>query len=193
MLGRATALLLLATGLLAAGCSGEAPASPLPLPRATSPSPTGSAYRTGPPSPGALVVPTVSPSTNVQAITQLISRYYLECNRAMSTGDTKTLRSLSTSECPCLTFPEYVERRWRSGKIVAPDYYRSLTIEVTDDGSGDGLGVATVRYSVGSEVNYDKSGRVVNRVAPMVGQKDAVEVARIAGHWRIRDVRRYAN
>jgi len=139
------------------------------------------------------VVPTVSPSTNAQAIIQLISRYYLECNRAMSTGDTKTLRSLSISECPCLTFPEYVERRWRSGKIVAPDYYRSLTIEVTDDGSGDELGVATVRYNVGSELNYDKGGRVVNSVAPMDAQKDAVEVVRIAGNWRIRDVRRYAN
>lgn len=193
MLGRAAALLLLATGLLAAGCAGEAPAGPLPPLRDTSPSPTGSAYQTGPPSPGALVVPTVSPSTNVQAITQLISRYYLECNRAISTGDTRQLRALATPNCTCLKLADYIDRKWRAGRIVAPDYYRHLTIEVSDDGTGDGLAVATVYYSLGSELNYDAVGRVSNSVAPMANQRDAVELRLTSGRWAITDVRRYVN
>jgi len=71
----------------------------------------------------------------------LAREYFEESARAGQTGDTKRLRMLSTSDCPCLRFVRGIEEAHEAGRVEGFDY-SSVQIKRVDVSTG--IKVATV-------------------------------------------------
>jgi len=75
--------------------------------------------------------------------------------------------------------------------MVAPDYYRNVRIKNINVDAETRNAVVNVNYDVAPQLDYDKAGRVVNSVAAMAGQQDAVQLRKEGSRWLIVNVQRY--
>jgi len=108
----------------------------------------------------------------------------------MNTGDTRWLRSLSTSDCPCLTFAQTVEQDWKIGRVVAPNYYTITGISEPAI-NVDALTVVNVTYDRAAEASYDTAGRRTSYNPPKSGLKSVFLIRFRSGVWLVADVQRY--
>ena len=178
MFRRVQAPALLAMVALA-GCTAQA-AKPSTLPSVapSSPSPSPSASPT--PSPSARPV-----GTDVQQIAALARDYFVERNRAIRTGDTARVRSLSTGDCQCNAFAANVERVWRAGGAICPMYYNIGRVTFPTLTSPT-AGFATVLYTRNKSVYLDKSGHPIQTFpADPRPQSSSLDFVKTDGVWKV--------
>lgn len=146
----------------------------------------------GTPPPLASGSPTPAPSlspkptaSDVEQITALSKDYFAEANKALNTGDTRKLRSLSTTTCRCLASAEYVEKQWKTGSLRAPGYFRVSQVSGATVSSPI-RATTNVVYTTGQEAQLDAAGRVV-KTKPANATPTAVSLSliKIEGVWKI--------
>jgi len=71
----------------------------------------------------------------------LAREYFEESARAGQTGDTKRLRSLSTTDCPCVRFIQGIEEAYEEGRL---DGFGYADVHVKRVDMTTGIKVATV-------------------------------------------------
>lgn len=139
-------LLALAVG----GCTSDAEPSPMPTP---SPSPVEPET----PSPTPPTMPAEAEGTSPAAAKAFVRHYFDQINYAALSGDTETLRELSTDECQsCDAIAANVERIYNAGGHISEEHWQIRSIDVLKASNGDAT--LSVGARLGREVIVEATG-----------------------------------
>lgn len=170
----ACALTLAAAVALVAGCTGSGPApSSLPTISQSSVQPTADTA----------VTPSVVASIDVSAQVRAASlRYFSVASRALATGDTTELESLSTAGCPCRTLVKEIKRIYDGGSFRGKGYGH-VDVRVHDvSSSAASAEVKAVAYPYDE---LDANGHVVTHSQGGFSHNDFSFVRNPNGDWII--------
>jgi hypothetical protein len=168
---RALALTLAAVAAVSAcgGSSGEPRTAP---PVSTSPAAAATPTPTGINAPGP------------QGAAAFATFFYGEIQRAFETGDVSMLQTYSGPECQsCKNFIDSVKGTYGAGGRVE-GYRISIVTAVAPADTGATARVDVVRNSTES-IEYDKSGKVVDRAPGHQGIEEQMNLVRIGSSWRV--------
>jgi len=126
--------------------------------------------------------------TDVQQIVALARDYFMERTRALNSGSTRRLRSMSTPDCRCLAFAKSVEDSWAKGRVQAPGYYKIRQI-ARPTVTSSSAAFATAIYTTGSGKEFDSLGRVITTYAADDRIESAsIDFTRVSGTWKVANV-----
>lgn len=149
-----------------------------------------------PPLPSASPSPSPSPSKSAgpvddkAAIVALARDYYLARNQAIRTGNTASLRKLSTPNCPCKAFADRIDADWRRGRVDSPNFYTIVDVRVPIL-DNETAGRVTVLYRKNRYIVLSQSGQVLTDVpAESTTVSSSVRLRRTSEGWKVSDVLR---
>jgi hypothetical protein len=170
-------LLAAGAGLALAACSQVEQAGTLPPPPALSAAPSPARAKS------------TAPASDKATILALAKDYYTERSRALESGDTARLTSLSTADCPCLAYARAVEAAWAKGSVRAHEFY--LVIRGVPVLRSPTQGFVSIVYRTNGYTLLDNSGRPTkNYAADPKRESSLVSLQRRRGRWRVADVAR---
>lgn len=136
--------------LAATGCSSDAEPSPMPTP-SSSPSESET------PSPTPPALPAEAEGTSPAAAKAFVRHYFEQINYAALTGDTGTLRELSTDDCEsCDAIASNVERIYNAGGHISEEHWQIRSLDVLKASNGDAT--LSVGARIGREVIVEANG-----------------------------------
>jgi hypothetical protein len=141
---------------LATGCSDPDPPGTLPK---TSPVPVSSTAS-----------PSLTPSTPAQQVEAAVRTYYAHLTRASVTNDTRVLKTLTVTACPCYRAVQVIDAGAARGERAPDAKWNVDTVRVHD--VIDTTAAAEVHYRVTGYDVLSSSGKVLAHIDPQTSHLD---------------------
>lgn len=121
------------------------------------PTPSSTPSETGSPSPTPPTMPPEAEGTSPAAAKAFVRHYFDQINYAALTGDTATLRALSTDDCEsCDAIASNVERIYNDGGRITEENWAVKSVDVLR--AADGAATLSVGARIGREVIVGADG-----------------------------------